>query len=526
MQNASTNSSISEVLLSRLSEFVASHIGLYFPEERRRDLERGIVTAAKEFHHKDAGSCIEWLLSAPVTKRQIEVLASHLTVGETYFFREKKSFQALEGRVFPDLIGLRGKNNERHLRVWSAGCCTGDEPYSIAMLLHKLLPDLSGWNITLLATDINPDFLQKAETGIYGEWSFRETPPWVKEKYFSKTKSGKYEILPHIKKLVTFSYLNLAEDAYPSLLNNTNAMDLILCRNVLMYFKPSGAEKAAGNFYRCLLNGGWLFVSSGELSHANSTPFVTMNFPEVICYKKDTKRGLTLTPENLSLGSDPIYIYREQEEVTSLEFGVSSFELKEKDGLTTRDPEHETRNPIAGIDAVIEKEAERAPVAPYDEALSLYAKGDYKKAEKNLLDFLSQDAGDAKSMALLSRVYANLGKLDEALSWCDKATAADKLIAAFHYLKAIILQEQRKTEEAVASLRRALYLDTHFVLAHFSLGNLSRQTGKLKESQKHYGNTLSLLSRLNKDDVLPESEGLTAGRLMEIVQNMQQAEIV
>lgn len=514
MQNVHARISVTDALLSQLGEFVVSHTGLHFPQERRRDLERGIEAAAKEFQYKDAGSCIQWLLSSPLTKRQIEILASHLTVGETYFFREKKSFQLLEERVLPELLRRRAKH-ERHLRVWSAGCCTGEEPYSIAMLLHKLLPDLSGWNVTLLATDINPNFLQKAETGIYGEWSFRETPPWVKEKYFSKTKSGKYEILPHIKKMVTFSYLNLAEDAYPSLLNNTNAMDLIFCRNVLMYFKPAGAEKAVRHFYRALLDGGWLFVSSGEISHAHFSPFITMNFPEVICYKKDSRAkekiqdyrvaepiaGSVIDIGYSKQGSDPIlrefpFVYDET-----------------PDPFVLEEEKHE-----AGSVPMIEKETETVMETPYKKAFSFYVKGDYENAEKALLKFLSQDSGDAISMALLSRVYANLGNLDEALSWCEAAIAGDKLVASYHYLRAVILQERKQLEEAVASLRRALYLDTHFVLAHFSLGNLTRQTGKVKESQKHYENALSLLNRLKKDDVLPESEGLTAERLLEIVQ--------
>lgn len=489
---------VPDALLSRLSEFVALHTGLYFPEERRRDLERGIMTAAREFHYKDVDSCIQWLLSSPLTKRQVEVLASHLTVGETYFFREKKSFQVLEERILPELIRSRKKNG-RHLRIWSAGCCTGEEPYSIAVLLHKLLPDLSEWNVTLLATDMNPHFLHKAETGVYGEWSFRETPPWVKEKYFRKTKNGKYEILPHIKKMVSFSYLNLAEDVYPSLLNNTNAMDVIFCRNVLMYFAPDGAEKAVRNFYRCLLDGGWLFISSGEISHTNFPRFVTVNFPDIICYKKDSR------------AMEQIQNFKPHEFLAEAESDPAQYTPQEMPFVF-----EEAQNTLVLENE--EQDIEESPRTPYEKALRLYEKGQYEEAGRLLLNSLSEDAVDAHAMALLSRVYANLGKLDEALSWCDTAIAADKLVAAFHYLKAIILQEQRQAEEAVASLRRALYLDTHFVLAHFSLGNLTRQIGRLKESQKHYVNVLSLLTRMKKDELLPESEGLTAGRLMEIVQ--------
>ncbi len=487
-------------LLMQASEFVSETLGLYFPKERWNDLQRGIASASREFDFKRPEDCIRWLTSSSLQKKEIEILASHLTVGETYFFREKKSFQLLEERILPEIIRSREKHG-RHLRIWSAGCCTGEEPYSIAILLHKLIPDLSEWNVTLLATDINPNFLEKAETGIYGEWSFRETPSWVKEKYFLKTKNGKYEILPQIKRLVVFSYLNLAEDAYPSLLNNTNAMDLIFCRNVLMYFNPARAHKTVRNFCRALLDGGWVFVGSGEVSHAHFLPFVAMNFPEVTCYRKDNN------------AKEKVQDFRPQEFSSTLNALETPVEFT---------PSKDVRVEMTQVFPFAHDAGSDPTLSFYEEALILYEKGRYEAAGKHLLISLSQGAGDAESMALLSRVYANLGKLDEALSWCETAIAADKLVPAFHYLKAIILQEQNQTEEAVASLRRALYLDTHFVLAHFSLGNLTRQIGRPKESQKHYENALSLLNGWQVEDILPESDGMTAGRLMEIIQNREQ----
>ena len=110
-------------------------------------------------------------------------------------------------------------------------------------------------------------FLEKAAEGLYSEWSFRDTPDWIKERYFKRKKNGLFEISPHIRKRVTFSYLNLAEDVYPSLTNGRNAMDVIFCRNVLMYFSPEGVRRIGQNFHRSLVNGGWLIVSPVEMSN-------------------------------------------------------------------------------------------------------------------------------------------------------------------------------------------------------------------------------------------------------------------
>ncbi|HUF80183.1 MAG TPA: CheR family methyltransferase, partial [Burkholderiales bacterium] len=180
-----------DALLAGVSEFVAQRIGLHFPPERWRDIERAIEAAAREFGLPDAESCARALLCAPLTHAQVEVLASHLTVGETYFFRDKNSFAALEEHILPELLRAR-RGSEQRLRIWCAGCCTGEEPYSVAMVLDRLIPDPEAWNLTILATDINPRFLRKAAEGIYGEWSFRGTPEWVRERYFTRRRDGRY----------------------------------------------------------------------------------------------------------------------------------------------------------------------------------------------------------------------------------------------------------------------------------------------------------------------------------------------
>ncbi len=492
--------SISALLLSQLSEFVAAQMGLHFPRERWRDLERGIGSAAREFDFKDAQECLQWLISSPLTRSQIGILARHLTVGETYFFREKKSFEILEEHVLPELIRTRQGNDQR-LRIWSPGCCTGEEPYSIAISLSKVISDLQDWNITVLGTDLNPRSLQKAAEGVYSEWSFRGTPQWITERYFKKTKDGRLYLLPSIKKMVTLNYLNLAEDAYPSFLNKTNAMDVIFCRNVLMYFTPEVAKKVGQNLYRSLVDGGWLIVSPSETSHVLFSQFITVNFPGATLYKKDAHRPQTAEV----LPYDP----QDEPNVSIQPRFDSTGEL------------HSEVHPPEPLSDLLHSDTEERnggkpqPIA-YGEALTLYEGGRYEKAAEKLVE-LSENRDDSKAMALLARVYANQGKLAEALEWCEKAIAADKMNAGCHYLRATILQEQGSAEEARASLKRTLYLDQDFVLAHFALGNLTLREAKLKESEKHFENALSLLSAYGQEEILPESEGITAGRLMEII---------
>jgi len=442
-------------LLSGLSDFVATRLGLHFPEERWRDLQRGLVAAASEFGFEDAESCARWLLSAALERNHIEVLASHLTVGETYFFREKSSLDVFREHIVPALLRLR-RDGERRLRIWSAGCCTGEEPYSIAMLLDSLIPNPMAWNVTILATDINPSFLRKAAAGIYSEWSFRGTPEWVKERYFKKRKDGRLELHPHIRARVTFSYLNLADDVYPSLLSNTNAMDVIFCRNVLMYFNAERVKRVSGNFHRSLVDGGWLIVSPTETSNTLFSSFMPVEFPDAVIYRKleAAKRPIVVKP--LVFASEP-----------------------DGEATVTSEP---------GLAAVLE------PI----EMPALY-----------------RDAGE--EACLTARRCANQGRLMEAMEWCERAIAADKLNPAHYYLLASIEQEQGHAEAAVCSLRRALYLDSGFVLAQFALANIELSQGRRREGERHFANTLAMLRTHAHDEILPESEGLTAGRLIEII---------
>src|SRR4030042_4674815 len=203
IKKAAYKITISDYLVARLSKYISENMGLYFPEKRWNDLRHKFLLAAIKFGFNDAESCIHWLLSSPLTQEQIEILSCYLTIGETHFYRDKLIYDGLEKNVLPELIKTRRKQG-KYLRIWSAGCSSGEEPYSIAILLYKMLPDIKDWNISILATDINPIVLEKAKKGIYKKWSFRSTPEWVKDCYFIKNKEASFTIMPFIKNMISF----------------------------------------------------------------------------------------------------------------------------------------------------------------------------------------------------------------------------------------------------------------------------------------------------------------------------------
>jgi chemotaxis protein methyltransferase CheR len=480
-------------MMSQLSEFIAAKTALHFPPERWSDLEYKLGPAANEFGFADKEEFIQWLLSAQLTSGEMDVLASHLTIHETYFWREPQVFEALVAQVLPALVRLR-EYNDRHIRIWSAGCASGEEPYSIAIALHRAIPALKDWQITILATDIDPRILRKAMTGVYSKWSFRNAPQWLIDGYFRCKKDGVFEILPEIRKMVTFSYLNLAEDIYPTPQNNTNAMDIIFCRNVLMYFAPERARQVGQGLYRSLVEGGWLMVGASELSQVLFSQFTSVQFPDAIVYRKEIQGALLPDP---------------------FQYELPPFFQK-----TTAQPQAEF---IAGVESTLppfrfqEDEtvlATGGQALPPDENAAVFR----QTAQATDMEIPEKTEGETlPAKTHLIRALADQGKLNEALALCAEALAADKLDPGLHFLRASILQELNRFDEAGVSLKRTLYLDQNFLLAHFALGNLGLRQGKARAAKKHFENVLTLLKENRPEDILPESEGLTAGRFREII---------
>lgn len=462
---------LSPLLLSRLSEFIAIHMGLHFPPARWNDLHRAISSAAYELEFTNVEAYVRGLLFAPWTNTTIKTLAGHLTVGETYFFRDIRSFDVLEDFILPQLLRSRCAPKQP-LRIWSAACCTGEEPYSIAMLLDRLMPDSGALDISILATDITPQFLQKAADGLFNEWSFRGTPTWIRDRYFKKRKDGRFELAQKIRDKVAFSYLNLVDDDYSLQGKHIPAMDVIFCRNVLMYFTPEQAKKVIEKLYHSLGDKGWLIVSPAEASHALFSSFTPVELPGIVLYQKIAHSELTDSAPGSPIPSS----------AASADF------------LST----------LERLSAASSSVLPQAALLPEPPAISAGSQPD-----------------DCETVSRIARNYANQGRFTEAVEWAEKALAVDKLNPAHCYLLATIRQEQGEGKIAMQLLMRALYLDPDFLLVHFALANMHLSQGRRDKADWYFNKVLNLLEAYSQDDILPESEGLTAGRLGEIVVLMQ-----
>ncbi len=478
--------------LSDISEQIAEILGLSFPISRWSDLERGVLHTAKELGLGDSiDNFALWLSGRHFNANQLDILANHLTVGETYFFREKHILEIFQTQIIPELLAERfGK--DQHINIWSAGCCSGEEPYTLAMLLTETIPDISRWKISILATDLNPSFLKKAREGIYSTWSFRETPKELQSNYFHKSSTG-WQIDESIRKMVVFKQLNLAEPEFATNPCFQHPIDIIFCRNVLMYFSPELIRKVGLQFYDILMPNGWFITSSVELNDELFAVFSKVKFGNSIVYRKTKKNPVNIQPV--------------------------SFGMKSPEKSVRQDYQNKKKTK-----PFVEMPFTRIPSKQNSEALSqelaehLYKKKQYSDCAAMCRTEISGSASKHFWQMMLARSCANSGQMEEALLACNEMLINNRMDVELYYFKATILAERNELDEAEKILRQGFYLYPDHLMSHVLMAEIFRRRGNAKGASNHLKSIKRILSGKEDNVVLDEAGGLTVGRIMQMVE--------
>jgi chemotaxis protein methyltransferase CheR len=213
-------------------------------------------------------------------------LLNSMTTNETYFFREDNQLKVFSDYCLPEIIQYKRRIKNNHLRIWSAGCSTGEEPYTLAILMRESCPDFLSWNIDIFATDIDTDVLKKAAEGVYKERSVRFVPPIILRKYF-RPNGDNYTLDPGVKQMVQFSHLNLFDRAKTRLLHQ---VDFLFCRNVLIYFNDASRKVVMANFYDSLNPGGYIYLGHAESVTRISSAFNIKRLGGLIVHQKPLSR--------------------------------------------------------------------------------------------------------------------------------------------------------------------------------------------------------------------------------------------
>lgn len=271
-----------------LRDCIYAHCGIYFDQESKYILEKRLSSRLTDLGLASFYDYYHFIKYNRNKEHELTDIMDVLTTNETYFFRESIQLKAFTDEVIPELIKSKTARANKTLRIWSAGCSTGEEPYTIAMLLSTI-PELTGWKIEIIGTDISNKVLTQARRGVYGKSSFRATNESDLRRFFVAQDDG-YRVNDSIKALVTISHLNLFDSHRLALLGK---VDLVFCRNVIIYFDQAAKKRVIESFHSALYDGGFLLLGHSESLMNISTQFTLRHFKNDMIYQK---------PDRISVG--------------------------------------------------------------------------------------------------------------------------------------------------------------------------------------------------------------------------------
>lgn len=280
MSDQNQHLELSDQTFRQLTGLIYSNSGLRFEDSAKYMIRRRLSPRVRELKLESFERYYYYLLYHANRESELELIFDLLTVNETYFFREERQLHAFSEEIIPLIV--EEKKNNRVLRIWSAGCSTGEEPYTIAMLCcaSGLLRD---WEVDIFASDISQRVIQTARRGTFSQTSFRNMPDGLQERYFEKLDDNRYRINDSIKQMVTFGKVNLFDEHKTGILNE---VDLIFCRNVIIYFDVEAKKRVIETFYRKLRKNGFLLLGHAESLLSLSTKFKLTHFKNDMVYQK------------------------------------------------------------------------------------------------------------------------------------------------------------------------------------------------------------------------------------------------
>lgn len=428
------------------------------------------------------GAYLEWL-GATADSDEIAALAEKLTVPETYFFRNIDQFHAFAEQVVPERSAARG--NGGRLQILSAGCASGEEPYTLAILLREIMGDTSP--ISIRAVDINPAMLERARRARYSSFSLRETPAEMQERWFSL--DGRDVVLnDSIRRAVTFHRGNLAEndpDLWPP-----EYYDVVFCRNVIMYLTPDTARRLVERITRALVPGGYLFLGHAETLRGLSSEFHLCHTHGTFYYRRNTALGAIDLPSPPTVERSQAERPAETEDPTWM--GAIRMATEQIERLTRSSPPRTQPLPTGT----------RGGGWDLGQALGLL--GQERIAEAlDLVDNLPAEAATDTDVLLLQAVLlTHGGLLDRAEETCRRLLAIDDLNAGAHYLLALCREGAGDLAGAAEQDRVAVYLDPGFAMPRMHLGLLARRAGRVDVARRELGQALTLLQREDSSRIL------------------------
>ena len=462
-----------------LTAYLEQRAGLFLSDEASEQARKKLSAILQEIELPEGEKLYDSLRrSDEVLQRVINLL----TVGESYFFRNRPHFEALRRNIIPDIA--EENRRRRSLRIWCAGCARGEEPYSLSILLAEHFPELLRWKVSITATDINTDFLDQAQKGVYTRWSLRGLEPDLLSKYFVTVGGSGYQLDERIRKTVDFRYTNLREYS-PDAAETERAFDLVLCRNVLIYFSLERALEIIGALAASLRVGGYLL-----LGHSETVPvpleLETVHFDATYAYRRVPERQVA-------------NIRRRRDSFSSM------LAIPGTGAVSILPPRPATLLPVSQRQPTAKRSRRARPVSRR------------RRTKPGLQP--TRPVDEMATEIERAREHADRGEIAEAHEILEKLVRTEGVLDhRVYFLHAIVSDQRGRPRDTVESLRKSIFLHKGFALGHYYLGVILEREGEASVAERYLRNARNLLLKLPQDVLLEEAEGLTSGRLLEIIE--------
>lgn len=494
---------LSEHTFEIFRNLISAESGLHIQKNQMKDFEDKLSMRMDACEMTDFDRYLNYIQFNPNGIFEKRELLNSLTIGETFFFRNRHQFDALTSYVIPMLVKKRmsGDVKGRSIRIWCAGCSGGEEPYSLAITLAEYLPDFSTWHASILATDINSNSIAYAKKGFYFGRSLQHVPEIYLKKYFAKEGRGFRVIDPKIKNIIKFEQHNLAKSTFT--LPEMRDLDIIFCRNVLIYFDKESTKQVIENFTDSLGNDGFLFIGHSETLWGISNSFSPIELPGTFIYqKKPYDESIAELPQLPILETPP--------PLSSIDDILKP--LSEDNEVDFED----ANDAVENIEEEIEQAEREFDLEELSEGLEAYKNQDYEKAFE-LLNTI-QETDNVDILLAKGTMLANIGELEDALKTLESAIKIDILSTEAYYLRGTIFSRKKSYEAAIEEFRKALYADDALAICYFHIANLLKLMNKKKDATREYMNCLEVLRKKEEEDVAALTDGITNGILKQSVQ--------
>ena len=463
--------------LKKLTEYLYSNYGLDYKNKKVKELFVAVQNVSEILGIK-INEVFEQLISEHHNGKTTGLLLDCLKISETYFFREESTLLKICNEVL-------SKSYLEETKIWCAGCSSGEEPYSLLMMLAENKYTLSKQSLKLDASDINRNLLERAEEGLYTNWSFRNTSDKIKSRYFVKS-NDIYKIDSRFTNHVNFSEISLTDDLKNLYPEKINYYDIILCRNVLIYHNNEMRERILDNFFSLLKRGGLLFIGLTEIPFVKKNQYEKILEKEIIYFRKPLSGLPPKSQENI------FHIY----ETASLKET-----LPKSDGFSEN--------------------------TSIENANQLYHSGEYDLCiieTRKILDNKKRlNIGPEiirETTILLINSYINIGENATAIKECNRYLSSNKNEHNFYLMLANLYVHSDDNDSAIDNLIKAIYLKPDYIAAHLSLGRLFLNMNDKVSSNKHYQICIKLLKQVNADSIIEDTDGFSAGSLIQVIENI------